>query len=115
MKNNYRTPRITFLQAFFTLLCTLSITLSGFSQGANCANAEPITVNGACDTSNSNLSATNTSGPSCMGGFSREGWWQFTVSGGAMNITITAENAGTNRLSLSVYSGTCATLTEIGC
>src|SRR5690606_39831645 len=95
MKNNYRTPRITFLQAFLTLLCTLSITLSGFSQGVDCATAQNITpsVSGTCtgaqtitDTTDDSTYSPNP--PDCAADFNREGWYVFTVSTGATDISI---------------------------
>ena len=90
---------------------------SSFGQGATCATAETISINGACDSGTiSDTSQDNPSIGSCPGAFNREGWYTFTVAGGPQNVTITA--IGNNRnIYLQLLSSTspCTGLTQINC
>ena len=105
----------SFRKLFFLLFISI-ISLDIYSQSATCAIATSLTVNGACGSGNIN-SAVNTAGsPSCLSGgtFRREGWYSFTVTGGPSDIEITASASNRNLL-VQVFSGTCVSLTEIGC
>ena len=90
---------------------------SSFGQGATCATAETISINGACDSGTIiDTSQDNPSIGSCPGTFNREGWYTFTVAGGPQNVTITA--IGNNRnIYLQLLSSTspCTGLTQINC
>ena len=88
------------------------------AQGINCANATPLTINGACDAgsiSNGTQDLPIISG-CAAGGFRREGWYTFTVSGGPLNITITGVTTNRN-LFLQLISSTasCTGLSQINC
>jgi hypothetical protein len=88
------------------------------AQGTSCANATPLTINGACDAgliSNGTQDLPIISG-CAAGGFRREGWYTFTVSGGPLNVIITG--VATNRnLFLQLISSTasCTGLSQINC
>lgn len=88
-----------------------------YPQGANCAGATSLTINGACGSGS--ISNTAQDAPNigtCPGTFNREGWYTFTVTGGPLNVTITAE--GNNRnLYLQLISSTasCTGLAQIAC
>lgn len=60
-------------------------TATTFAQGTTCATAETLVVNGACDTG-ATINDTTENNPTASGcsygGFQREGWYTFTVSGG---------------------------------
>jgi len=88
------------------------------AQGATCASATPLTINGACDAGTINDATQNI--PNATGctfnTFRREGWYTFTVTGGPLNITITADAADRD-LFLQLISSTssCTGLTQINC
>ncbi|WP_130736398.1 GEVED domain-containing protein [Flavobacterium sp. J27] len=111
MKKHY------FIQSFWLILTILCINLS-FSQGATCATATPLTINGACG---SGLITDGTQNNPAISGcspsnFRREGWYTFTVSGGPLNVTITA-SAADKGLYLQLISSTasCTGLSEVTC
>jgi hypothetical protein len=96
MKNFYR----IFLLGFIVVMVSENL----FSQGGSCASATSITVNGTCGSGS--ISNTGNSGPapSCNGGtFRREGWYKFAVTGGPLDISITA-SASNRNLTLQVFS-----------
>ncbi|WP_445715289.1 hypothetical protein [Flavobacterium sp.] len=96
------------LKSFLVFLFFICGTTS-FSQGNTCATATSLTINGACDSgtiSDTTEDAPNISGCS-VSNFRREGWYTFTVSGGPMNITITAD-AADRGLYLQLISSTSA-------
>ena len=98
----------------FIILC-LSVIFSNkiSAQGATCAASENLTINGTCDTSTSLTQSINTN--ICGGtNWRRIGYYSFTVSGGPLNITITAQSGNRNMV-LGLFSGTCASLTNIQC
>lgn len=103
---------VVFLFAIFTS--------TSFAQGNTCGTATPITINGSCLTSTSN-NITNTVQDSpnigtCPGIFAREGWYTFTVTGGPLNVTITAEANNRNLfLQLISSSSSCSGLSQIDC
>jgi hypothetical protein len=131
MKTNYSTPREKIFnfskQTIANIALLMVITLissKGFAQGATCAGATPITINGACLTSGSNNISDNTENSpnvgasSCLSGgnFRREGWYTFTVSAGPQVVTITANSANRNmHLQLISSSSACSGLSQIAC
>jgi len=126
MKNNYKNlsidefesiPRAKILQLVLMLLVFFTAHKS-FGQGASCATATAITINGTClngTITDNSQDAPNISGCSA-GTFQREGWYTFTVTGGTQNITITA-NANNRNLYLQLISSTasCSGLAQIAC
>lgn len=112
MKNYLLTQKkkslvFSYLAFFFFLF-----TMNGFSQGNTCATATSLTINGACD------SGTITTDPNtaiCGGTtWRRVGYYSFTVTGGPLNITVTAQSNARN-LVMGLFSGSCASLTNINC
>lgn len=103
---------IVFLFAIFTS--------TSFAQGNTCGAATSLTINGSCLTSTSN-NITNAIQDSpnigtCPGTFAREGWYTFTVIGGPLNVTITAEADNRNLfLQLISSSSSCSGLSQIDC
>ena len=95
-----------FLSFLFLLISTLT-----FGQGATCATATPLTIDGACGSGSVN--GTTEFPPTCTG-WQRAVYYSFTVSSGPQNITITA-NSGARNLVLGLFSGTCATLSNLQC
>ncbi|MBF6640490.1 fibronectin type III domain-containing protein [Flavobacterium sp. J49] len=105
-----------FLSCIFFLSCCFSSTI--YAQGTTCSNATALTINGSCTTAVT-ISDTTQDIPNigtCLGTFAREGWFTFTVSGGPLDITITADS-GNRNLFLQLISSTaaCTGLTEINC
>ena len=107
-----------FFKKTVVLLFAIFSTSIAFGQN-DCASAIPITINGACITGD-NVTDGTASAPalsSCpTGNFRVERWYTFTVTGGPMNITITAE--GNNRnlfLQLISQTGSCTGLAQINC
>lgn len=97
-----------FLSFLFLLISTLT-----FGQGATCAEAETLVVDGACDTSTSLTQSINAA--VCgVTAWRRVGYYTFTVSSGPQNVTITA-NSGNRNLVLGLFSGACASLTNVQC
>lgn len=101
-----------------SLLITVMLMFSvaeGFGQGVDCGTAELLYINGSCDiaiiTDNAETAPANT----CGGIFRREGWYTFTISGGPLNVTITAN--ATRNLALQLISSTaaCTGLSQINC
>ncbi|WP_304199864.1 T9SS sorting signal type C domain-containing protein [Flavobacterium alvei] len=88
------------------------------AQGADCANATSLTINGLCD--NGIINDVTQNSPdisSCSAGtFRREGWYTFTVSGGPLDVTITGVTTNRN-LFLQLISSTasCTGLSQINC
>jgi hypothetical protein len=127
MKKNYVTKKSPSISDYIGIKTTtlfkavivlfLFVFNSSFGQGASCATAETISINGACDSGT--ISDTSQDNPligSCPGTFNREGWYTFTITGGPQNVTITA--IGNNRnIYLQLLSSTspCTGLTQINC
>ncbi|MFN3968426.1 fibronectin type III domain-containing protein [Flavobacterium sp.] len=122
MTNNY--PTINFnsrlWKAFFAFSCCviLLITNDLQAQGTSCSNATALTINGSCVTGvtiSDQIQDTPNIG-TCPGTFAREGWFTFTVAGGPLNMTITAD-ANNRNLFLQLISSTssCAGLSQINC
>jgi hypothetical protein len=88
------------------------------AQGADCANATSLTINGACDNgtiSDVTQNLPNISGCSA-GAFRREGWYTFTVAGGSLDVTITGVTTNRNLfLQLISSTGSCTGLSQINC
>lgn len=80
----------------------------------NCANATPIAA-GQTLASTTNL-ATNDGSATCDSGgaASRDVWWQFNTSGHSGLLSLNTCGSGIDTV-LSVYSGTCGSLTEVAC
>lgn len=102
----------------FFLVCFFLFTKNVYAQGTNCAGATAVTINGAClsGTISNGVEDAPFIGTTCTGTFGKEGWYTFTVSGGPLNITITAE-ANNRNLFLQLISSTasCTGLSQIGC
>ncbi len=99
------------------LLLLLGIPFMGQGQGNSCNTATTLTINGSCDSgtiSDSNEEAPFVASSSCTGNFRDAEWYTFTVTGGSLNVTITANTSNRN-LFLMLVSGSCASPTEISC
>jgi len=87
-----------------------------------CSGAIALTPGGIFtdqDVTGTMLAATTTAGltPSCQASFSSDVWYSVVVPT-AGSITIETDQAPTNSITdsvITVYSGTCGSLTEIGC
>lgn len=101
---------------FGMLITFTSIQLNG--QGTTCATAVSITPDGACSAaitmSDATIETVGTPAPSCSAAILREYWYSFTISGGPKNVTIVG-TASNRNLVLQALSGSCGTLTQIGC
>ncbi|MGV7107454.1 GEVED domain-containing protein [Flavobacterium sp. U410] len=111
--------KVNFLLMLFFIFFSLTNNL--FSQGTTCDTATSITINGACITSSTaNITDATQNTPTAtgcsIGTFRREGWYTFTITGGPLDITITAESNNRN-LFLQLISSTsaCTGLTQIAC
>jgi hypothetical protein len=95
---------------FLILFCRNS-----FAQSDNCATASSLTVGTTCVTTNYIITSTFTNdGPApCNGSSSRDGWFSFTTNSTTNRITI--QGTSNRNLGLSLYSGTCGSLTQIAC
>jgi hypothetical protein len=119
MPHNAFTKTTSFFWGFILLIALLFSGVS-FGQGATCATATPLTIDGACDAgliNDTTQSLPNISNVGCpTGTFRREGWYTFTVSGGPTDISIVAD-AGNRNLFLQLISSTsaCSGLTQIAC
>ena len=89
-----------------------------FSQGADCANASPISIDGPClsgiiSDNTADLPALTT----CTSGtVRRDAWYSFTVTGGPLTISITGITADRNQfLQLISSTSNCGGLTQIAC
>ncbi|MCF6130855.1 fibronectin type III domain-containing protein [Flavobacterium wongokense] len=106
-----------FSRLIFLLLTLLSF--NAFGQGTTCATATPVTINGTCITAQTMTDSTADlpALSSCATGtFRVEGWYTFTVTGGPMLVTISAEgNAKNIFLQLISETSTCTGLTQIAC
>lgn len=109
LSQNQTTMKYIFI--VMVLLTTLNAKVYG--QGASCGAAVSITVNGACSASATISDATvaDATAPSC-GTAIRDGWYSFVAT--QTNATITAVSTS-RQLLVQVFSGTCASLTQIGC
>lgn len=127
MKNNY--PNLTIignLNAFkkhsFFIFAFFALNIQSFGQGTTCANATTVSINGACrsnDNPNGNDSApfyNNNCGNGSGNNQNDIGWYQFTVSGGPLSVTVTA--IGNRNLAFQLIGSTtnnCSNLSEIAC
>lgn len=100
----------------FILFSTYQI--NSFGQGASCATAVSLTVDGVCPTGSiTDGTVADAAAPTCAGSttVSRDGWWSYTVTSGPTNISIAVSNSNRDII-VQVFSGTCTgTLTQIGC
>ena len=104
---------------FILSLAFISIlSIRAQAPGAACTGAVALTVGGACGSGNVNDATQGEAGINttdvCLSGqgSSRDGWYKFVAT--STNATITGNNSNRN-LTLQVYSGGCASLTEIAC
>ncbi|MGF1555599.1 GEVED domain-containing protein [Paucihalobacter sp.] len=101
-------------------LLVMMVPFLGFGQGATCATATSITIDGAC--TSGTISATPQTAPNInnvgcpIGTFRRQGWYTFTVTDGPRDVTITGQS-GNRNLFLQLISSTasCTGLTQIEC
>ena len=112
------TQRSNFVTKNILLLLFVIFTTTIFAQGNTCATATSLTINGACDAgtiSDATQNAPNITG-CAFSNFRREGWYTFTVTGGPLDITITAD-AADRGLYLQLISSTssCTGLAEVTC
>lgn len=94
-------------------------TNSLYSQGATCATATSVTLNGSCTSGTISDTTIDAGTPafSCTATFNREGWYTFNISG-AVYLSIVAEITVTNRnlmLQLISSTGSCSGLSEVAC
>lgn len=127
MKKNYLTKKSPSTSDNITVKTTtlfkavivfcLFVFNSSFGQGATCATATPITINGACGSGSINDTTADLPDlATCTGTFKREGWYRFTITGGPLNLTITGVTTNRNLyLQLISQVTACGTLTQIGC
>lgn len=131
MKNSYPnltiiSPSNALLKAFkknlFFVFAFFALTIQSFGQGTTCANATTVSINGACrsnDNPNGNDSApfyNNNCGNGSGNNQNDIGWYQFTVSGGPLSVTVTA--IGNRNLAFQLIGSTtnnCSNLSEIAC
>ena len=110
-----RLPK-TFL--FLFLLC-LAYPQMLSAQGATCSAATTLTINGPCNAVNptANIDTAPLYDTNCgTGGAAKDiGWYVFTVTGGPLNVTVTA--IGTKNIAFQLISrtGICTGLIEIAC
>ncbi|MCZ8295848.1 hypothetical protein [Flavobacterium sp.] len=82
------------------------------AQGATCATAANVNVNGTCITGHTITDSTIESGAqgyNCGGTIVREGWYQFTITSGPQIVSIVAQ--GNNRnIAIQLLSGACGSL-----
>ncbi|HEU4716931.1 MAG TPA: hypothetical protein VFU15_03830, partial [Bacteroidia bacterium] len=107
MKNIYA------LSVFFLIAAGFGNHLSAQNPTDLCSGAPSLSVNASCVNTAYTQAATHTvtvPNPSCATNY-RDSWYKFTATTTSTTIT-----ASTNRdLAIVVYSGTCASLTEIAC
>jgi hypothetical protein len=93
-----------------------------YAQSDLCSGAVSIAVNSSCITTAYNIPqsyATEASStvPSCYAGGivgnCRDGWFTFTTGASTTQVTITGTTS--RNLVLVVYSGSCGSMTEVGC
>ena len=89
----------------------------------DCANATALTVNPDLNcgvvTAGTTTSATqspNTPGPTCgtANGWNDDVWYTFVATATSHRISLLSVSGGTS-MTMAVYSGTCASLTQVGC
>jgi hypothetical protein len=113
------TPLDFIKKFFFFFIAFFTLTNQSFAQGTTCSNATTVTVNGACSTNvNPNGSDSTPIFSGCGSGNNvlNVGWYRFTVTGGPLNITITA--IGDRNLAFQLIGSTtnnCSNLSEIVC
>jgi uncharacterized repeat protein (TIGR01451 family) len=116
MKNNLhlnflsQLPNLSFGLLLFCLLISINST-SVFSQGASCAAAVSITVNGSCPSGTISDNTMELPAPTC-GTQLRDGWYSFVATQTNARVTAITTN---RQLLLQVFSGACGSLTQIGC
>ena len=102
-----------------SLLFIVSISLFAQPSNDDCANAISITVGAGCTMGDVTSATTEgLSTPSCWNGppsnYSTSVWYSFVATSDSISVNFGDGTLGTNVLMVA-YSGTCGSLTEIGC
>ena len=88
-------------------------TLLSFGQGTTCGTATTLPIDGSSCGSGTISNTVNTA--ICGSTNWRRVWYySFTVTGGPLDITVSAQSADRN-LVLALFSGTCAGLSNLAC
>lgn len=109
----YKSPLFRILRITLIVLVCL-IGEKSFGQGADCANALAITVNTEYTALTNITDATvndPTEGTCNTQTIQRDGWFKFIASGSEARVVVTSNR---NPI-LYAYSGSCGSLTQIGC
>jgi len=99
---------------FFLIAFAFLMSSKSFAQGASCSTAVTLTVDAAAVTGTvvDNTIEAPTTLTTCSGAMSRDGWYRFVATGTEANVIVNSNN---RQLVLAAYSGTCGSLTQIGC
>ncbi len=106
---------------FWLLFFSLFSEINYFAQGDNCSNAlNLVNVSNYCSTSTfyTNAGSTASSSPnaSCWaGGATEDVWFSFTAIGSNINISVDGTIGSMARPRIAIYSGNCASLSQIAC
>ncbi|HRH66274.1 MAG TPA: hypothetical protein PLU53_08255, partial [Bacteroidia bacterium] len=95
-------------------LCGTALTAVAQTISGDCSGAQQITV-GNC-TSNQNVSNTTVNDPTvsgCNTSAARDGWFYFVA--GTTRSTVYFNNNSSRNAAIHVYTGTCASLTQVAC
>jgi gliding motility-associated-like protein len=95
------------------LLLFLVLSLISFSQSDNCSTATVLTVNAGCVSTAGTTAGATQSIPGCSGNADDDVWYKFTAAGTSQVIDVTS-SASFDAV-VQLFSGTCATLTNLYC
>ncbi len=97
---------------FCIVFFTSNLNLRG--QGNACSGATSLTVNGTCGSGTVSDATVNdpTYSGTCTISPQRDAWFSFTATQTTASIVA---NSGNRQLALAIYSGSCGSLTQIGC
>lgn len=116
LKTTLKTQKLSFL-SLLLLLSMFTTSTSALAQTDTCTTPPTLTVNTSCITTAYNVtSAFSNDGPTpCTGTSHRDGWYTFTTGASTTSVTITGTS--NRQMGLAVYSGSgsCNTLTQVGC
>lgn len=118
MKKNYLQQNTTarYKVAFLLTLLFLAFIVpnDASAQGASCATAVSLTVNAAPVTGLANDTTVNdpTAATCITGTVAQDGWYSFSAVASNATVTVVSNN---RQLVIYAYSGTCGSLTQIGC
>ena len=92
------------------LICMYSI---AFSQGENCSNAMGISSNSNCAITTFTINDNNSghATPSCLTSYNDDMWFTFTATHNFSSVLL----SGDNKVSFTIYEGSCGALTELYC